>query len=494
MNKGVPIAVFLISFVKFFVVGFLIVPPWGNADEPAHYSYVMEFARGNFVPEHGVSLIDSAAVENQNGAPSKRKNYVLSHPPLYYVMMAPAGFLADVFSDSPVSILYSIRFLSALFAAVGVLFMYLTSRELALSLIGSWFCVVVALATPTFVALSGGISNDVGVFAFAAIGGYYLARFMKGGCRLDETLCILAFVAATLTKSTALPLLVGMVAFFAIQRLFCRGFSLRWIAGVSLVLTPIFLWHLYSFLKYGNWVRLGSLRTKHVLSSENFTIFDFFRASSVVERFIGSFHGHIWLRNDSKDLVMIYLSNGLSRDIFISAVLFMLLIVSLIYSIFIVKYKPIFIKYITVIISASFALFVYFYISNYSIAAPFLAGLIAFLGVFSILNSPIVFITDDALVKFSILTFSAFVLFCLVAIYNIYQVQLITGGIRATHGRYFYAIAPLLLISISGVIDRFRGNSLIFFILASMFLLAESFFWNDVAFPTYRAYEILSAS
>lgn len=483
--------VFAFAFFKFSVIGFFLLPPWSVNDEPGHYSYVMEFARGNFHPVHGVTKLDPEAESSQQGEVNGRPNYILSHPPLYYLALSPFGFVVDKFTDDPTVILRFLRVVNAAIGAIGVLFIMLAAVRLRLSTPAVWFATIITLSNPNFAILSGGVTNDIGVFALASMGGYFLIAYLQDHRLRYEALCLVAFMASALCKSTGLPLFVGMVGYFGIVRILERRISLKWLGALCILLVPLFLWHLSSYLNYGSWVRLGSLRSARVLSPDDFTFWDFIRKSPVVDKFISSYLGHVWIRRSALDLILIRLSDGVILQSYIVFLGFLICTAAFLVGIgerFSGASKVY--RLISFGISAVLGLSAAYLVARRSFAAPLVTGGLTFLGVYSLLNLKVIFCSPLVPVRFTLLTFGAFFFMVLVALYSIYEVQLIYGSARATHGRYFYALAPLFLVGITYVLDNAIFRRFAFPVLVAVSIAFESFYWNGYVFPTHSVFKV----
>ena len=294
---------FVAAFAKFAILGSLIVPPWSNTDEIGHYSYVMEIARGNFLPVHGVDRMDRAATLSQFGDDGRWMNYILSHPPLYYYALAPFGFVLERIDSDPVFILKGLRLVNALIGALSILLMALTARALKLSLGASLFCAAAVGMTPMFGSLSGGLSNDIAVFAFASAGGWCLARHLSNFDWRFELGCFACFMGATLAKSTTMPILFGIVLLLALLRIVKKRASIVAAATLAIASLPLFAWHLISYLHYGSWIRLGSLKTERTLSAAEHSFRSFLAEAPVIETVMSTFYGFIWIRTQAIRLI-----------------------------------------------------------------------------------------------------------------------------------------------------------------------------------------------
>ncbi|APH71408.1 glycosyltransferase family protein [Aquibium oceanicum] len=481
--------IFMMALVKFVIMGTIVVPAWTNADETAHYSYAMEFARGNLIPVHGVTLLDEDANLSQNGEGPPRTNYVLSHPPLYYLAIAPFGAVALLFTDDPVSILKVLRIVTSIMSAAAVAVIFMTATELKLSPTASWSIVGITLATPHFNSLSGGVSNDIGVFLAAAVGSLFLARYLRTGLWKDEFFCLTAFAASAVCKSTGLPLFVGIAAFFAVMRVRDGRLSVAAFGALVAVSSPLIVWHLLGYIYYGEFVRFGSLRTERALDPSEFTFWDFITKSPVMDHFMASFHGHTWIRRSVQDIVMIYVPDGLERTLYIALIGALLTAVSIVFMLD-RRYWPqsVALRAVSLAVAAVVGIAGAYLIVGRTPASFLVSGSLGFLGAACVVQGLMILDrSNEAQTRFTMLVIAAFFCMVIVALWNIYQVQLIYGRPRAMHGRYFYSLAPMFLIALVAVLDRRYVRWALPSVLV-LFVGLESLYWNGSALPIYTAF------
>ncbi|MDI6027872.1 glycosyltransferase family 39 protein [Corticibacterium sp. UT-5YL-CI-8] len=482
---------FLAAFVKFGILGTLVVPPWSNTDEIGHYSYVMEIARGNFLPEHGVDKMDRMATLSQFGDQGGRMNYILSHPPLYYYALAPFGFVFDKISSDPVFVLKGLRLVNSLIGALSIVLLALMARSLNLSLAASLFCAAVVGMTPMFGSLSGGLSNDIAVFAFSAAGGWCLARHLSRFDWRFELGCFASFMGATLAKSTTMPILLGIVLLLALLRIVQKRLSWQSAAVLVSATLPLFVWHLVSYLHYGSWIRLGSLKTERTLSAAEHSFRSFLGDAPVLETVMSTFYGFIWIRTQTIRIIerpvgdyLSYYAYGLAALLIVAG--------ALLASDRRFISKNIWLYCATLTISLLACVAAWSVMAAGYLSTSLVATALTFLGVYALLNAYRLLQDGEAQTKFIIVAFAAFFCLIMVSLYNFYQVYLIHGTPRALHGRYFYSVAPMFLVAIAALIDVRRLRYVVFASFFLAFLAFESYYWNVFASGIYREFMILN--
>lgn len=481
---------FLAAFAKFAILGTLVVPPWSNTDEIGHYSYVMEIARGNFLPEHGVDRMDRAATLSQFGDDGRRMNYILSHPPLYYYALAPFGLVFETISSDPVFILKGLRLVNSFIGALSVLLIALIARALKLSSSASLFCAAVVAMTPMFGSLSGGLSNDIAVFAFASAGGWFLARHLTVFDWRFELGCFASFMGATLAKSTTMPILFGIVLVLATLRISQKRLSINSLITLVLACLPLFAWHLVSYLHYGSWIRLGSLKTERTLSAAEHSFRSFLGEAPVLETVMSTFYGFIWIRTQTIRLIERPTGDYLSSYAYLLAAL---LLISSILFVLDRRFRATntLVSGGSIAVSLLGAALAWRIMAAGYLSTSLVGASLTFLGLYALLNGYRLIQDSEPQVKFIIVAFAAFFCLVLVSLYNFYQVYLIHGTPRALHGRYFYSVAPLFLVAIAALIDARKVRLMVFGAFFIALLAFESYYWNVFASGIYREFAIL---
>ncbi len=159
MRRYLPITVLLLAFLLIAGLYAIYTPDWQAPDEPAHYNYISQLAKGSFpVIEAGdydqayQSLVISSKFDPQYSVePFEYEDY---QPPLYYLVQTPIYWLSG-------GLLTALRLTSVFIGAGVVLFAYLIGRQLFPG--REWLALAAAAFVaflPQHVAMLAAINND----------------------------------------------------------------------------------------------------------------------------------------------------------------------------------------------------------------------------------------------------------------------------------------------------------------------------------------------
>lgn len=222
----------------------LITPAFNTPDEPEHFAYAQYLAETGHQPAHGGDIpvyssdqtiaMDGVNVYSQVEIADARPPWLKSdvrrwehvrasqphptdngggptvaaspHPPFYYALLAPAYDLVG--SQSTYSQLTMMRFVSALLGALVACCAFAIVRELLprqrFAAVGAGLLVAFQ---PMFMFIAGGVNNDNGVNAAAALSIYLVIRGLRRGLTWRLGLALGATVAVTpLMKGTGLEI------------------------------------------------------------------------------------------------------------------------------------------------------------------------------------------------------------------------------------------------------------------------------------------------
>jgi Predicted membrane protein (DUF2142) len=239
----------------------IVTPPFQVPDEPDHFSYVKQLVdtgtrptinEGAYPTETSVALealgfyhmieqpedyaISSQAehaqmlrrIDNTNGASvgSANAGVATAQPPLYYAIEAVPYALEQ--HDPIPDRIQLMRLVSALFAGLTALFVFLFVRELLPSEPWAWVVGGVAVAVaPLLGFMSGSINPDSMLYAVSAAIFYCLARAFRRGLSIRMAVTIGAVTAiGLLTKLNFAGLLPGiLIALVILSVRVARGSS-----------------------------------------------------------------------------------------------------------------------------------------------------------------------------------------------------------------------------------------------------------------------------
>jgi len=256
----------------------VITPPFQVPDEPSHFAYVKQLAERHSLPSSGrreftleenlileemhqipympptgtisslaqhrtlVHNLDVAAAEPRDGSPAA--GVATAQPPLYYALESIPYLIG--YHGNLLTRLALMRLLSALFAGLTALFVYMFVRE---ALPGSRTAAVSAGLAIAFAPLlgfmSGSVNPDSLLFAASAAVFWSLARAFRRGLTYRRALLIGALTAVGLiTKLNFVGLFPGVLAGLALLAWRARGASRAhagrlFAAGAGVAISPV---------------------------------------------------------------------------------------------------------------------------------------------------------------------------------------------------------------------------------------------------------------
>ena len=500
-NHKIPRVIWIIVlcfFIKTLILAFFITPLFDVPDETAHLSYIDDIAKGRGIPVLGTTLIAKEIITKhhpQAKEPPKVINFAAQHPPAYYIIGAIPLKIAELFTQDKYWLFRAPRIISSLSGAMALIIFYLIFKEVANSNLFSIAAVAAISFIPMFSHMSSGTNNDITLTLFSALAILYWFRLIKFKSYKDALLMSMWLSIASFTKITALaialPILV--ISFFYINGKYIKRIG-KWFlcGGISVTLPGC--WMIRNFILFGNPL-IDSTNFEKINNLINkVNILEFLRDQPVIEftfrhffGFISTGRGKLLMLQISEPYLLIY-----------SIVLLILVIGSLVWY---TKnsYQQIrrWDKY-ALIFSVIFLLSSYFLIfsdKNYPVYRQFLYPLLFATFPFLILSFENKIAKEDKLIIYSLWPILVFLISYILKLKEIYE---IFGTLRATHGRYWFPLIPLLVI---GFIFPFfkllnlyitdKGNYkktffiIIFFIIILIISSMEIFFYTSEVIPFY---------
>lgn len=123
--KAVPLAIVLLAYGLLGGLFAVLIPPWQNPDEPAHYNYVRQLAEGR-LPVIEPTDWDAALVPippDRRDPPVERMTYEDHQPPLFYALSLPVYELSG-------GSLLALRLFALALGGVAVIFAYATAQAI----------------------------------------------------------------------------------------------------------------------------------------------------------------------------------------------------------------------------------------------------------------------------------------------------------------------------------------------------------------------------
>jgi hypothetical protein len=495
---------------KALFLGLFVTPLWDVPDETGHYSYARDLLEGKGIPILGQAVIESDIMSHLKGQPADAMpNWIAQHPPVYYLLAAfPLG-IAGMLTDVKETLFRIPRVIAALCAGLLFIVLYRTLIIIGVDGTTATGMTVCVFSFPMFSHLAGGTNNDVPLFLFSGLATYFWARHFLRREIKDAYWCAFWLAVAASTKMTALVLLVPMVftIILALQgsktKKVAHSFA---IAGTALLLPG--MWLLRNLIHFGDPFQVA--KGARALEGSNASFLEYLSLFPVIEHFVINFIGLLgWMGTGEGQMHWFQVYDG-PRTAFSIALLFIAMAIAL----FLVRQAisspqsmeseqtgsawsaiaqtlrnriPSGLLKVLFFTASFGAAAVVFALStnhagDFGWARLLTASLLVFSGVFAmgLLLSPLT--PGHRLACCSLLVF---LFFSAVLLNQVYGSYLWYGVMRATHGRYFYPVIPVLLIAAGMALKDLRVPPWVIVVLAIVLAYFELETFLTQAVPFY---------
>lgn len=477
----VAVLVAVLFFAKFVAYAWMVTPLWDIPDESGHYSYALDVSRGEW-PLLGKARIDDEVARSWIGDRARPPgNWIAQHPPLFYVLDAPAILAAKAMDLDFAHQVRAARLPSALFGSLAILGLVLflaaaTGRD-ELGLAGGIFFG----STPMFTQLSTGVTHDTLVACTAAWSAYWVVRWMDSGRFAHVLFAGLLVAACTSTKITGLALAVPL--FFALSWRLWRTtpaaslWAMRSLALWAAMFAPVCFWIARNFAHFH--AAFPDASSLHPAKAVPIGFFEFMTRFPVWQHVVLNFIALVgWNGSGHGALKWIQANGSLSR--YFLAFLGVGSLAAIFAPLLSRIRQPMpyaAIAAMSALVAALYAWWPDLHLVRWTCLLLF-AALVATL----VMQAPAFWrARQDGWLLFAC---AASTLFFLLAYYETLRGGF--GGImRATHGRYLYPIVPfLLLVLLWPLRDHPRLSRAVLCVAVSGMLVAETFFLHQVL-PMY---------
>ena len=437
-------------------MGFVFTPLWDVPDEYGHYSYVKHISESHTLPVLWKAKIDSDvwqhAYPGSTGIPGN--NWIVQHPPLFYLLAAPVDKIFAAITDDPNIRFRSARLVSALFASLGILFIYLTLYEVSRNQVIAIFSMLLPMSLPMLTNLASGTTHDtLLVFLHSVAAVFFVKAIKEDNFTKHSAICALFLGLACVTKYTSLISSFAILACLTVLnpfRTWKDKIKVGSICGI-LSLLPIGLWALRNKVLLGYYLPLNSTRIDGSLVKKmTLTYHEYVHDLTPLEHFYMNFVGLIgWAETGMKQL------DGYPTVIagFLSLILlvatshyYVMKIVSWIKNnLLSALFAPILVAlplwfYNDLLAHRPFYKFPQVFMSFFSVVLAYGVMVIAYL--FPWLKPR--FKNKALFIKISALFVTLF--YCFVFLTKLKQTAEFNGALRATHGRYFFSLFPFIFV------------------------------------------------
>jgi hypothetical protein len=473
-------------FFKAAALALFVTPLWDIPDEVGHLALIRDIADGRGLASPGNSVIPEDLARRWN--PSRAQggpvlNWTAQHPPLYHLLAVPflaAGNLAisNVEMRDRVP-----RLLSAISGALALWVFFLLLRDASGDSLLSFAAAASVAFLPMWTHLSSGINHDVLLALLIGVAALFFVRLAGSGDFRDALSMGAALSLAGVTKLSALAVALPLVL-FAGRHLASRGRrrALQWSATAAVSIALPALWTLRHRL-------LGLTAPLHATSGEPFSfagLLDYLSSYPVLDHTFKNFVGLIgWTGTGGGEVRWFQISGP-----FLAPYLLLGLLLPLGAMAYLARQAPRSRLLVAGPLGATAAALSLALLQPHVTGGGLAKGLVYA----ALVAAPFFALPwmvrprgrEDPLVAESL---GVLLFFSAAYLVNSWQAYRITGEMRATHGRYFFAVVALLLLGL--FLPAFRAASARLprrVLLAVPFVLAldEVAFFVARVLPFYR--------
>ena len=475
-----------VFFVKAAALALFVTPLWDVPDEAGHFGIVQDLVDGKGLPLPGASKLPENVLRDwMRAAPAQpMDNWVAQHPPLYHVLAAPFLAGARALTDDPRWLFRAPRLFSAICGAIALALFYLAFLRAGADEGLAFFSAAAIGFLPTFTQMASGTSHDIFVALLSGAAALFWARLHSTGRFADAAGMAAALGAMALTKLSALPVAAALLA-LSVRPLAGRGIGkLARIAAVAAIaFLPPAAWALRQ------WIRLGNARL-HPISRSRFDVGSFFgylREDPVVDHSFKNLVGLVgWTGSGGGQLRWMQISGP-----YLAVYLVIALAAAAGTAAWLVRWDRRERRLLSLASAAAVFAFCVLWLFAQSDGAALPKRLLYALAVAAPVAALAPAFTargQDAIVLGSHAVYFVFGVAYLVNSWEGYEIY---GQMRATNGRYFFAVLPFLAIAFvfpaaGWIRDRGRRNIVLAGAAAAMLLTEAAFFMQRVI-PFYRS-------
>jgi hypothetical protein len=210
-------AISILFALQALFLAWFVTPLGDGPDESGHYAYVQDMTKGRPFPILGRPADGKGSIpadlwkDFEKPIKRERFNYIVQHPPLYYMVAAVPYAVAKRFTDDKAILARAPRLISGLSLGFLVLLLFKTLRATGASELASTAGATLMGFVPMVNHLSSVITNDLFLTTLCAAATLHLVRFILGQRTLDAYLCAIWLALAGGTKMTAWILIAAFV-------------------------------------------------------------------------------------------------------------------------------------------------------------------------------------------------------------------------------------------------------------------------------------------
>jgi dolichyl-phosphate-mannose-protein mannosyltransferase len=475
--------------VKAVVLALWVTPLWDVPDETGHYAIIADLADGKGLPLPGRSVLPADVVadwtKGRTLTTEERWNWVAQHPPLYHLLAVPFLAAARAMTPEPRWRYRAPRLFTAISGAATLLVLFAVFAEASGDAVFALAAASSFAFLPTFSHMSSGTNHDVFLAFLCAAAAFYWVRLSKSGRFSDGLKMSALLAAAAATKLSALVVAAALLL-FSWKALASRGWrrAIEWLAMAGLAVSLAALWAVRHVLLLGN-------ARFHPISKEPFSIASFLsylRNDPVVDHTFKNFVGLIgWTASGAGRVDWFQISG-----VFLAVWLFVALAAAAASAVRLWKSD----RSPWRNAGRTAALLVFFFgvlwlFSGADGSAPVKRLLYSLLISVPLLALPRIFSRGTPQGELlPAVSCAVFLVFAAAYLVNSWEAYAIYGSMRATNGRYFFAVLPWIGLAFglpaAGLLARVRRREALLLAVPAALFVNETLFFLLRVIPFSR--------
>lgn len=477
----------LLFLIKAAVLALFVTPLWDVPDEAGHYALVQDLADGRGLPLPGKSLMPENVMAdwqpNRDPRSEPMENWVAQHPPLYHLAAVPLLDAARAVTRDPHWRFRAPRLLSAISGAAALLLFFQVFIEAGADPVLAFAAAAAVGFLPMYTHLSSGTNHDVFLALASGFAALYWVRLLKSGLFSDGAKMAVALALMGMVKFSALAVAAALVA-LSWKPLggSDRGKFSRWLAIAAISISLPALWTLRHWLLLGN-VRVHPVsRTRFALGS----LLRYLKGDPVVDHSAKNFFGLIGWTGTGRGDVRWFQISGPYLALLLALSLAALLATAAWLARREVRARPVALLFAASVFAFAF-LWLFAAADGSALPKRLLYSLLVavpLLGVFGAFS-------ESGSREPRIGSHLVFVFFAVAYLVNSWEAYEIYGRMRATNGRYFFAVLPFLAMAfLLPAAERLRPGRRRDLVLGAMVValaLDEAAFFLFQVVPFYRS-------